>query len=108
MVFVVKERTKELGIRKALGARPSAIVGLILQESIFITALAGYIGIILAVFTLNWLDDKLVDYFITDPQVDQSTIIWATAILIFVGAVAGYIPARRAAKIKPVVAMADN
>lgn len=108
MVFVVKERTKELGIRKALGARPGAIVGLILQESIFITALAGYIGIILAIFTLNWIDDKLVDYFITNPEVDQSTIIWATAILIFVGALAGYIPAKRAAKIKPVVAMADN
>lgn len=108
MVFVVKERTKELGIRKALGARPSAIVGLILQESIFITALAGYIGIILAIFTLNSIGTKLEDYFITNPEVDKNTIIWATVILILVGAIAGYVPAIRAAKIKPVVAMADG
>ncbi len=108
MVFVVKERTKELGIRKALGAKPSSIVGLILQESIFITTIAGYIGILLAMFTLNSIGDKLEAYFITNPEVNQSTIIWATVILILVGAVAGFIPARRAAKIRPVVALAED
>lgn len=108
MVFVVKERTKELGIRKALGAKPSAIVGLILQESIFITAIAGYIGILLAVFTLESIGDKLEDYFITNPEVNMSTIIWATIILVVIGAIAGFIPAKRAAKIRPVVALADN
>ncbi len=108
MVFVVKERTKELGIRKALGAKPSSIVGLILQESIFITAIAGYVGILLAIITLKSIGTKLEDYFITNPEVNQSTIIWATVILIFVGAIAGFVPARRAAKIKPVVALADN
>ncbi|AOW19468.1 ABC transporter permease [Urechidicola croceus] len=108
MVFVVKERTKELGIRKALGAKPGSIVGLILQESIFITAVAGYVGIIFAIFTLNSIGDKLEDYFITDPQVNKSTIIWATIILILVGAIAGFIPARRAAKIKPVEALAED
>lgn len=108
MVFVVKERTKELGIRKALGAKPSAIVGLILQESIFITALSGIVGILLAVFTLNTIGDKLEDYFITDPQVDLFTIIIATVILIIIGAIAGFIPARRAAKIRPVVALAEG
>jgi len=108
MVFVVKERTKELGIRKALGATPGSIVGLILQESIFITAIAGYIGILIAVFALNGIGNNLEDYFITNPQVNQSTIVWATIILILVGAIAGYVPARRAAKIKPVVALADD
>ncbi|QMU65371.1 MAG: FtsX-like permease family protein [Flavobacteriaceae bacterium] len=108
MVFVVKERTKELGIRKALGASPGAIVGLILQESILITAIAGYIGLLIAVFTLNKMGNGLKDYFITDPQVDLSTIIWATLILILVGAVAGFIPAKRAARIRPVVAMRED
>ena len=108
MVFVVKERTKELGIRKALGATPGAIVGLILQESIFITAIAGYIGILIAVFALSRMGTNLEDYFITNPQVNQSTIVWATIILIFVGALAGYVPARRAARIKPVVALSDD
>ncbi len=108
MVFVVKERTKELGIRKALGATPSSIVGLILQESIFITAIAGYIGILIAIFALNRMGTSLEDYFITNPEVNRGTIIWATIILIFVGALAGYIPARRAARIKPVVALSED
>jgi len=108
MVFVVKERTKELGIRKALGATPRSIVALILQESIFITAIAGYLGLLIAVFTLSRIGNNLEEYFITNPQVNTSTVVWATVILIFVGALAGYIPARRAAKIKPVVALGDD
>lgn len=108
MVFVVKERTKELGIRKALGATPGSIVGLILQESVLITAIAGYIGLLIAVFALSRMGNSLEDYFITDPQVDTSTIVTATVILILVGAIAGFIPARRAAKIKPVVAMRED
>ena len=108
MVFVVKERTKELGIRKALGATPGSIVGLILQESIFITALAGYLGLVIAVFTLSSIGNSLEDYFITDPQVNTSTVVTATVILVLVGAIAGYVPARRAAKIKPIVALADD
>ena len=108
MVFVVKERTKELGIRKALGATPKSIVALILQESIFITAMAGYIGLLIAVFTLSRIGNSLKDYFITNPQVNTSTVVWATIILILVGALAGYIPARRAARIKPIVALSDD
>jgi putative ABC transport system permease protein len=108
MVFVVKERTKELGIRKALGATPGSIVGLILQESIFITAIAGYIGILIAIFALGGIGGKLEDYFITNPQVSVSTIVSATIILIVVGAIAGYIPARRAARIKPIVALSED
>lgn len=108
MVFVVKERTKELGIRKALGATPKSIVALILQESIFITAMAGYIGLLIGVFTLSRIGNSLKDYFITNPQVNTSTVIWATIILILVGALAGYIPARRAARIKPIVALSDD
>jgi putative ABC transport system permease protein len=108
MVFVVKERTKELGIRKALGATPGSIVGLILQESVLITAIAGYVGLLIAVFALSRMGNSLEDYFITNPQVNMSTIVTATIILVLVGAIAGFIPARRAAKIKPVVAMRED
>ena len=108
MVFVVQERTKELGIRKALGASPSSIVWLILQESIFITAIAGYIGLLIAVFVLSRMGDSLEDYFIKDPQVNMSTIVTATVILVVVGAIAGFIPAKRAASIRPIVALSND
>lgn len=108
MVFVVQERTKELGIRKALGASPSSIIWLILQESIFITAIAGYIGLLIAVFVLSRMGDGLEDYFIKDPQVNMSTIITATVILVVVGAIAGFIPAKRAASIRPIVALSND
>lgn len=108
MVFVVKERTKELGIRKALGATPKSIVWLILQESIFITALAGYIGLLIAVLVLSRIGNSLQEYFIKDPQVNTSTVITATVILVIVGAIAGFIPAKRAASIRPIVALGED
>lgn len=108
MMFVVKERTKELGIRKALGATPGNIVGMILQESIFITTLAGYIGLVIAVLVLNALGVSLEHYFIKNPYVNMNTAIFATVVLVIFGALAGYIPARRAAKIKPIVALRDE
>ncbi|WP_224484068.1 ABC transporter permease [Robertkochia aurantiaca] len=108
MVFVVKERTKELGIRKALGATPGNVIGLVLQESIFITTIAGYIGLVLGIVLLRLIGNSLEDYFIVNPSVGTGTLIGATLILIFFGAVAGYVPARRAAKIKPIVALRDD
>lgn len=108
MVFVIKERTKELGIRKALGATPRDIIGMILQESIFITLTAGYIGLVCGILILNSLGLKLEHYFIKNPFITTGTGIFATAILVLFGAAAGYIPARRAAKIKPIVALRDD
>ena len=108
MVFVVKERTKELGIRKALGATPWSVIGLVLQESVFITAIAGYIGLLIGIFILRLMGDSLEDYFIVNPSVGMGTLVGATVILVFFGALAGYIPARRAAKIKPIVALRDE
>ncbi|WP_274474688.1 ABC transporter permease [Mangrovimonas aestuarii] len=108
MAFTVKERTKELGIRKALGASPKSIVGMILQESILITAIAGYIGLIVGILTLKTIGNKLEDYFILNPSVDTSIILGATLTLVFFGALAGYIPAKRAAKIKPIIALRDD
>ena len=109
MVFIVKERTKELGIRKALGAQPREIIKMILTESIFITALSGFLGMILGIIILNSLDSSaLQDYFITRAGVDFSIALIATVILIVFGVAAGYIPAKRAAKIKPIVALRDE
>ncbi len=108
MVYIVKERTKELGIRKALGATPKSIIGMILMESIFITALAGYAGLMIGVFALRGLSDTLEEYFIKDPSVETYVVIGATVILVIAGTIAGYIPAKRAASIKPIVALNDE
>lgn len=116
MLIVVKERTKEIGIRKALGATPSSIVGLILLESIFITAVSGYLGMFAGIGALEMITtydivQKLspdVASFFVNPQVDMGVAITATIILIITGGIAGFIPARRASKIKPVDALRDE
>jgi putative ABC transport system permease protein len=108
MVFVVKERTKELGIRKALGATPKSVISTILLESIFITTISGVLGMLIGIAILSSLDKTLEDFFITDPYIDMPVAIFATLVLIIFGGVAGYIPAKRAARIKPIVALRDE
>ena len=108
MVFVVKERTKELGIRKALGATPKSVIQMILHESIFITTLSGYAGLFLGILLLRNLGLKLEDYFIIYPYININTALFATFILILFGSIAGYIPAKRAASIKPIIALRDE
>jgi putative ABC transport system permease protein len=108
MIFIVKERTKEIGIRKALGASPKSIVSIILIESILITAIAGYIGLLLGVGVLEVVGPYLKEYFITDPQVSNGLVISATITLILAGAIAGYLPAKKASRIKPIVALRND
>ncbi|MFD1616527.1 ABC transporter permease [Gelatiniphilus marinus] len=108
MIFIVKERTKEIGIRKALGASPRSIVSIILLESILITAIAGYVGLVIGVGVLELVKPYLVDYFIKDPGVSNSLVIGATITLIVAGAIAGYLPAKKASKIKPIVALRND
>ena len=108
MVFVVKERTKELGIRKALGATPISVIQMILQESVFITTISGYIGLFLGILVLENIGLTLEEYFIKNPFIDFGTAFAATLVLIIFGAVAGYIPAKRASRIKPIVALRDE
>lgn len=108
MVYIVKERTKEIGIRKALGATPNSIIGMIMMESIFITASAGYAGLLLGVFALKGIADTVEEYGILNPSVETYVVIGATIILIIAGTIAGYIPAKRAASIKPIVALNDE
>jgi putative ABC transport system permease protein len=106
MIFVIKERTKEFGIRKALGAVPSSIVGMVVQESVLITTIAGYLGLSLGTYILSLIGNSLEEnYFIKDPSVSPEIVFGATLVLISAGLIAGYIPAKRAANIKPIEAL---
>lgn len=108
MIFIVKERTKEIGIRKALGALPRSIVSMILIESVLVTAIAGYIGLLVGIGVLELVGPSLEEYFIKDPKVSTSLVVGATFTLIIAGGIAGYLPAKKASKIKPIVALRDN
>lgn len=109
MLITVKERTKEIGIRKALGARPASIIGTILQESLFITAAAGYMGLVAGVGLLS-LMAKVVpaNDFFGSPTIDLRVAIYANIVLISAGLIAGFFPAYSAARISPVEAMRDR
>jgi putative ABC transport system permease protein len=110
MLVAVKERTREIGIRKALGATPGSIVALVLQESVLITAVAGYLGLVAGVLVLEVASRFLPEEssFFRNPQVDLPTAAWATLLLIAAGTVAGFFPARRAASVQPVEALRDE
>ncbi len=122
MLIVVKERTKEIGIRKAIGASPASVVGLILLESILITTIAGYIGLVLGTGLMEGVNFFVEQQFeaaaatnggrgdtlFRNPTVDLNVAVMATTLLIVAGAIAGYIPARRAAGIKPIEALRDE
>lgn len=109
MIITVKERTRELGIRKALGATPGSIIKLILTESLVITTFFGYLGLFLGVVTLEIASKALAgtDAVFTNPEVDFSTAVGALIFLVVAGTVAGLVPARKAARIKPVEAMRE-
>lgn len=109
MMIVVKERTKEIGIRKSMGATPGSIISLIMLESILITSFAGYLGLVLGVGLLEIVSKNLpeTDYF-SKPEVNINVALGATLILIIAGAIAGFVPARKAAAVRPVVALRDE
>jgi len=117
MVITVKERTREFGIRKALGATPGSILNSILLESIVITSLFGYLGMMFGIGLLELINfainsnqkaaadgERSISIFM-NPTVDLNIIFVATIILILAGLIAGYIPARKAVRIKPIEAM---
>ncbi len=107
MLIVVKERTKEIGVKRALGAVPSQIIGQIVIESVFLTSIAGYFGLVCGVFILEALDSAIgkSGEMFTNPTVDLNIALIALTVLIVSGAIAGLIPASKAIAIKPVEAL---
>jgi putative ABC transport system permease protein len=112
MLITVRERTNEFGIRKALGAKPSSILGNIIMESVCITTLFGYFGMFLGIGISELFNSFLKSHpdisgmaIFKDPSVNVNVAIGAMAILVIAGVLAGYFPARQAIKISPVEAM---
>jgi putative ABC transport system permease protein len=115
MLITVRERTREFGIRKALGAKPSAILGSILMESVFITSIFGYVGMFLGVglgelanSTLEKANLSEISHIFKNPTVEVGIAIGAMCVLIISGVVAGYFPALKAVRISPVEAMREE
>ncbi len=112
MLVIVKERTKEIGIHRALGATPYQIISQIITESIFLTTIAGYIGLTIGVGLVEGINFALVKFGVESemfkrPEIDFTVALTALFILVISGAIAGFIPARRAVIIKPVDAIRD-
>lgn len=106
MLISVAERTRELGIRKALGATPFRLVGMVMAESVLITAVAGYAGVVAGVIVVELAAGALAQApFIRDPSVSLGVALEATALIVGSGALAGFFPALRAARVSPVEAM---
>lgn len=113
MMVTVKERTKEIGVRRALGAKPFDIISQVMSESLMLTAMAGLLGLSTGVFLLDFVNRILTatpndDIMIKDPSVDIQTAIAATIILLICGLLAGLIPAWRAMQIKAIDALRDE
>jgi putative ABC transport system permease protein len=107
MLIVVKERTKEIGVKRALGAVPSQIIGQIILEAVFLTSISGYFGLVIGIGLLEALNAAIGDSgeMFTNPTVDLSVALKALTVLILSGAFAGLIPASKAVAIKPVEAL---
>lgn len=107
MLIVVKERTKEIGVRRALGAPPVSIISQIILESIFLTSFAGYFGLVAGVGLLELVSSAVGDSggMFRNPEVDFNVAMKALMILVIAGALAGFMPARRAVSVSTVDAL---
>jgi putative ABC transport system permease protein len=115
MLITVKERTREFGIRKAIGATPWSILKLIIVESVIITTFFGYVGMLLGVAANEYMDATIGHTTVNsgifeatmflNPTVGIDVCIEATLVMIIAGTIAGLIPARKAAKIRPIEAL---
>ncbi len=108
MAIVVRERTKEIGIRKALGATSASIVGQIVQESVVLMLISGCFGLVAGVWTLQAAAPYAEHEFFSNPRVDFSSAVLALGILISVGVISALGPATRAVSIRPVEALRDE
>ena len=113
MLIVVKERVREIGLRKALGATPASIVAMIMQESLFLTAVAGYSGLVLGALLLEGIA-RVVEAgggragFFGPPELEFSTALVALVVLIVAGVLASLMPAAKAAAVNPITALQDE
>lgn len=107
MLVIVKERTKEIGIRRALGAKPITIISQVLMESVILTSLAGYVGMMVGMFTLEGVNSLIGEgaEMFKNPSVDIPMVYQALMVLVIAGAMAGLIPARKAVAVHPVEAL---
>ena len=108
MMIVVKERTREIGIRKALGAKPWSIIAMILHEAIFVTAISGFGGLIFSMALLELLGPHIEVDYIMNPSVNFNVAFSTVIVLIVAGTLAGFVPAYRAAKVKVIESLRDE
>jgi putative ABC transport system permease protein len=113
MLIVVKERTREIGLRKALGATPTNISLMIMHESLVITLFAGYTGLVAGVAVLEVVKAVLINMgksngMFASPFIDIGTALLALAVLVIAGALAALLPALKAASVNPILALQDE
>ncbi|MBW8242115.1 ABC transporter permease [Muricauda oceani] len=108
MMIVVKERTREIGIRKALGAKPWSIIGMILHEAIFVTAISGFGGLIFSMALLEIVGPNIEVDYIMNPSVNFNVAFSTVLVLIVAGTLAGFVPAYRAARVKVIESLRDE
>lgn len=113
MLVIVKERTREIGIQRAIGATPLSVMRQIIIESVLLTSVAGYIGLVVGVLLVEGINRALVSFgadneMFKSPEVDFQIAVTALVILIVSGAFAGLIPARRAVRVRPIDALRDE
>ena len=113
MLVIIKERTQEIGIMRAIGASPRKVISQIIQESVFLTTLAGYFGLFFGILVLEVANKALEmaaknggdGIFIKQPEINFWVAVACLVVLIVSGAIAGYIPAKKAVEIKPIDAL---
>lgn len=113
MMIIVKERTKEIGIRKSVGARPWSLISMIIQESLVITGISGYLGLVLGVVVVEAINYVMVRFNLesgtfANPEIDFQVAVSAIIVLVVAGTLAGLIPGTKAAKVDPVIALRDE
>jgi len=108
MMIAVKERTKEIGVRKALGATPQSIIAMIVQEAVFLTSVAGLLGLSAGVVVLSALSSFIHTDMIDNPSIKIGTGIAAAVGLVIAGALAGFVPAKSAARVNPIETLRDQ
>jgi putative ABC transport system permease protein len=109
MLISVKERTREFGVRKAVGATPWSIISMVLTETVFLTAVAGYLGLVAGVGLLELASRLIPDNdFIRHPEINFTIALGATLLLVVSGTLAGFFPARRAGRVSVMMALRDE